>query len=140
MLKEGGRRYYGMGQGNDHPAGARSAPYGWPLYILPKNILIYLWRTYTMLLEYSILNNSLFSHKALYHYLFCYSETRFSTYSVPLFVLGSYSYTSSCAYIDLIGIRISYHICNRMFLLFHFYPFLSVYVLQCLNEFYNCLV
>ena len=39
--------------GNDHPAGAKR-PYGWHLYTLPENILIYLWRTYTMLLEYSI--------------------------------------------------------------------------------------
>ena len=50
MLKEGGG-YTIECQDDGLPAWARSAPYGWPLYILPENILIYLWRTYTMLLE-----------------------------------------------------------------------------------------
>ena len=54
------------------------APYWWPLYILPINILIYLLRTYTMLLQYSILKHSVFSHNALYHSLFYYLDTRFS--------------------------------------------------------------
>ena len=58
MLKEGGgdtiewARETTIQPGREECTGV--APYGWPLYILPKNILIYLWRTYTMLLEYSI--------------------------------------------------------------------------------------
>ena len=78
MLKEGGGDTIEC-QGNDHPAGARSAPYGWPLYILPINILIYLWRTYIMLYRITPCPPINSSHNALYHYLFYYSDTRFST-------------------------------------------------------------